>query len=278
MIFFRVSENINIKTTDGTLINYFKFKEPSKLENETVYITTYKDYQDLKDIFYKVDKDKYFTKILNEKNIRNLEKFPIELGISNIDEYYNRETLSNQINWHNTKKVDIYKQLKNIQKDEISVAIIGGLGIGIGETFSSCTALRILYKKLKEIYKNVRFDIFINASSNNFYSREKEIYQTQDFINNIYPLSISSKKLFEYDYYIDNSLFIESVELELLNYVDAWLFKFGLDYEKIPDSEKYNQINISNYKVSESLKKRISDAKLKGKLLLYHPYSANIDK
>ena len=35
MIFFRVTQNINIKTTDGTLVNYFKFKDPSNLENET---------------------------------------------------------------------------------------------------------------------------------------------------------------------------------------------------------------------------------------------------
>ena len=44
MIFFRVTQNINIKTTDGTMVNYFKFKVPSNLENETVYITTYNDF------------------------------------------------------------------------------------------------------------------------------------------------------------------------------------------------------------------------------------------
>ena len=31
MIFFRVTQNINIKTTDGTLVNYFKLKVPSGL-------------------------------------------------------------------------------------------------------------------------------------------------------------------------------------------------------------------------------------------------------
>ena len=277
MIFFRVTQNINIKTTDGTLVNYFKFKAPSNMDNETVYITTYDDFNDLKNVFANVDKDTYFAKVLNEDRIRTLENFPTELGITNIDEYNFREN-SKGIIFQEIKKVDIFKQLKNIQKDEVSIAIIGGVGKSIGETISSCTALRILYKKLKEIYKNIKFDIYLNASNNSFYTREKQIYQTQEYINNILPLSLTSKKLCEYDYFIDNSLSINSLELDSLNYVDAWLFKFGIDYKKISENEKYNQINISNYKVLSTLKNKLDEAKLKGKLLLFHPYSANINK
>ena len=276
MIFFRVSQNINIKATDGTLVNYFKFKEPSDMENETAYITTYIDFKDINNVFEKVDKEKYFTRILNETKIRALENFPIELGITNIDEYNSRE--NSTISYQDIKKVDIYKQLKNIKKDEITVAIIGGVGLSISQTMSSCTALRILHKKLKQIYKNIKFDIYLNASNNSYYTREKQIYQTQEYINNILPLSVTVKKLCEYDYFIDNSLSINFLGLDFLNYVDAWLFKFGIDYEKIVDDEKYNQINLSNYQASDSLKNKLIDLKSKGKLLLFHPYSANINK
>ena len=276
MIFFRVTQNINIKTTDGTMVNYFKFKEPSNLENETLYISTYDDFKDLREIFSRVDKDKYFAKVFNEEKIRALENFPIELGITNIDEYNSRE--NSTISYQDIKKVDIYKQLKNIQKDEITVAIIGGVGLSISQTISSCTALRILHKKLKQIYKNIKFDIYLNASNNSYYTREKQIYQTQEYINNILPLSITPKKLCEYDYFIDNSLSINFLGLDFLNYVDAWLFKFGIDYEKIVDDEKYNQINLSNYTASDNLKNKLIDLKSKGKLLLFHPYSANINK
>ena len=59
MIFFRVSQDINVKATDGTLINYFKLKEPSAMENETIYITTYDDYLiDLSQFFFQI-----FTRI-----------------------------------------------------------------------------------------------------------------------------------------------------------------------------------------------------------------------
>ena len=270
MIFFRVSQNINIKIADGTLINYLKFKEPSNMENETLFVTTDDDFKDINNIFERVDKDKYFTRTLNKEKIKVLENFPIELGIINIDE-------DNNI-YQDIKAVDIYKQLKNIKKDEISIAIIGGVGVSISEIISSCTSLRILYKKLKEVYKNIKFDIFINASSNNFYTRDKEIYQTQKYINNILPLSLNSKKLCEYDYFIDNSQTIKTLGLNSLNSVDAWLYKFGINYKKIDSYEKYNEINLSDYKVPETIKNRLKEAKSKGKVLLFHPYSANINK
>lgn len=277
MIFFRVTQNINIKTTDGTMVNYFKFKVPSNLENETVYITTYDDFKDIKDIFEKVDKDIYFAKVLNEQNVRAVPNFPIELGISNINEYDKREE-SKDLHFLNIEKVDIFKQLKNVHKNEVSFAIIGGVGTSISDMISSCSALRILHKKLKELFKNIKFDLFINASNNSFYTRDKQIYETQEYINNIFPLSITSKRLCEYDYFIDNSYDISSSLDVSLNNVDKWLFKFGIDYKRVNDSEKYNQLNISNYKISNSLIKKIEEAKNKGKLLLFHPYSANINK
>lgn len=277
MIFFRVTQNINIKTTDGTMVNYLKFKVPSNLKNETVYITTYDDFQDIKEIFAKVDKNVFFAKTLNETNVRTVPNFPIELGISNINEFKRREKTKN-LELFDVQKVDLFKQLKNIHKDKISFAIIGGVGKSISDMISSFTALRILHKKLKEIFKDIQFDIYINASNNSFYSRDKQLYQTQEYINNVFPLSITSKKLCEYDYFFDNSYDIsKSLDLSLNN-VDKWLFKFGLDYKKILDDEKYNQLNISDYKISDNLAKKIQYAKSKGKLLLYHPYSANINK
>ena len=192
MIFFRVSQNINIKTTDGTLVLYNKFKMPSNLENDTVYISSEKDFNDLKEVFRNVDKDKYLTKYLKEDNIRALENFPIELGISNKNEYLNTIEFKKQTQksifgdekeiislFDESKQIDISSQLVLANKEEISIAIIAGLGDNISQMISSSTALRILYNKLKEIYKNVYIDLYINASNNSFYSRDKQIYLKQ---------------------------------------------------------------------------------------------------
>ena len=198
MIFFRVSQNINIKTTDGTLVSYNKFKMPSNLENDTVYISSEKDFNDLKEVFRNVDKDKYLTKYLKEDNIRALENFPIELGISNKNEYLNTIEFKKQTQksifgdekeiislFDESKQIDISSQLVLANKEEISIAIIAGLGDNISQMISSSTALRILYNKLKEIYKNVYIDLYINASNNSFYSRDKQIYLKQKFINKV---------------------------------------------------------------------------------------------
>lgn len=292
MIFFRVTQNINIKTTDGTLVKYLKFKMPSNLNNETVYVTTYNDYIDLKEVFQNVDKQRYSTKLIKENKVRELEDFPIELGISNAYEYYNyqdfiKEVKDNYINdedevetlLQSVEKVDIFKQLKNIKKEEVSLAIIGSVGKSIGEMVASSTAIRILHSKLSEIYKTVNIDLYLDASNNNFYSRDKQIFYNQTFIRRIYPLSIDVKKLCEYDYFIDNSSVMnKSSYFKELNYIDAWLYKFGIDYKKVPANLKYNQLNLKTYEPSESLFEKINAAKRKGKLLMFHPYSAHIDK
>ena len=277
MIFFRVTQNINVKTTDGTLVNYLKFKSPLSLENETIYITTYNDFNDISEIFSKVNKNIYFAKVFDEPKVRAIENFPVELGVPNVNEYKKRVNLK-ELYLSNTKKIDLNQQLKSSDKDVVTFAIIGGLGKSISDIVSACTALRILHKKLKAVYKNIKFDIYINASSNSYYTRDKEIYQTQKYIDNVFPLSLNSKKLCEYDYFFDNSIEIDKFLEIPLNIVDKWLFKFGIDYKKIDDKEKYNKVDISNYKPSSSLLKTINELKNRGKLLLFHPYSANVQK
>lgn len=275
MIFFRVTNNINIKTTDGSLVKYFRFKAPANLPNETVYISSYDDYCDLNGVFERIDKTKYFTKILNEDSIRSNKEFPIELGISTKNEF-DRDKKQRAEEFLDLSPVDLYKQVKYLNKDNIKVAIIGGMSSGIGKTIASCTALRILHQELSEIFKSVKIDIYISASNNSYFTRDKDIYKTQYYLNEVLPLSINTKQLCEYDYYIDNS--VDFTKLLNLNYVDAWLYKFGIDYKKISGDKKYNVLEVEHFDIDSNLQKKISEAKNRGKLLLFHPYSANINK
>ena len=126
MIFFRVTNNINIKTTDGSLVKYLRFKAPASLPNETVYISTYDDFCDLNGVFERIDKSKYFTKILNEDNVRSNKGFPIELGISTRNEF-DRDRNKRAEEFIDLSPVDLYRQVKYINKDNIKIAIIGGM-------------------------------------------------------------------------------------------------------------------------------------------------------
>jgi len=275
MVFFRVINNINIKITDGTLIKYRRYKAPILKDNETVYITTYEDFMDLRSIFARVDKNKYQAKRMKDDICTQISGVPVELGISFSKEMDIRDKY-NDISFMEIRKKDLTSQLKSFHKDSISVALIGALGNSISDMIASMTALRIFYNKLREIYKNVNLDIFIRCSNNSYFNRDRDIYKTQEYINGVFPLSVDLKTFCKYDYFVDNSVDISKI-LDI-NIVDAWLFKFGIDYEKISDLEKFSTIDISNFTLTKDLNTKLLEAKKRGKLLLYHPYSASITK
>ncbi|AXH11456.1 hypothetical protein [Halarcobacter bivalviorum] len=293
MVVFRVTDNINIKTTDGTLIKYEKVKGPSNLLNETIYISTLEDFNDLKRVLASVG-NKYKAKIIDESKVRYLSQFPRELGITNINEY----NITNNLNYKykntniltknsnsvleslylNEEKADLQKQVEGVLKRDISIVILGNLGFSISEMICASTALRIFYEKLMKVFKSVKIDIYLNASENRFYTRDKTIFSNQTFINKVSALSIDVKEFCQYDFFIDASSVSKRSFYETLNHTDAWLYKLGIDYQTIPNEMKYNQINIAAYRPKKELEDKIKTIKKRGKVLLYHPYSANAQK
>jgi len=292
MVVFRVTDNINIKTTDGTLVKYEKVKGPSNLLNETIYISTLEDFNDLRRVFQSVG-NKYKVKIIDEAKVRYLNQFPKELGINNINEY----NITNNLNYKyrnlnyidkdtypldsvylNEQKVDIKKQIEGTLKKDIKVLILGNCGNSISEMVCACTALRLFYEQLCKSFKSVKIDIYLNASENRYFSRDKMIFSNQAFINKVSALSIDVKEFCTYDFFVDTSSVINRSYHQTLTFTDAWLHKLGLDYKKIPQEKKYNEINISTYKPNKELVEKIKNIKANGKILLYHPYSANLKK
>lgn len=292
MVVFRVTDNINIKTTDGTLVKYEKVKGPSNLLNETIYITTLEDFADLKRVFASVG-NKYKAKVIDETKVRYLSQFPIELGITNINEY----NITNNLNYKykdqiaiqkednlvesvylNEEKVDLKRQISKTLKKDIKVLILGSLGSSISEMICACSALRIFYERLSKHFKSVKVDIYLNASENRFYSRDKLIFSNQSFINKVSALSINVKEFCSYDFFVDASSISKRSYYNSLNYTDAWLYKLGIDYSTISQTQKYNVINLDSFKPKKELKDKIASIKKRAKIILYHPYSANADK
>lgn len=277
MVFFRVTENINIKTTDNTLVKYVKLKTPSSLENETIYCTTYDDYLSILEVFSGVG-EKYQAKTIPEKKIKSLPNFPKPLGIVNNDELYLRTKKQEHLDFYlHQNFIDINSQLHTSRKD-ISIVIIGSLSLQIGQMVCSLTALKILYNFLQKKFRSIKIDLFLNGSKNQFYSRDKEIYQKAPFINNVQPLSLNVKQLCEYDFYIDMGSFNLTTYAKEFNFTDAFLYKFGIDYTKIEPFLKHNQLYLTQYKPKDELQKAITQAKEKGKLLLFHPYTSDIQR
>ncbi len=292
MVYFKVSQNINIKTTDGSLVKYHK-APPGVSSDDFIYCSTYNDFLDLKSVFSRVDK-KYQIKVLLEERILSSHIMPIELGITNKFEYQTLKKIDYRMKKnlyveksleHKIKEVsfsedgfDFYEQIKHCIKLDISLAIIGGVGRNIGEIISSCSALRILHEELKNKFPSVKLDIYLESSENKYYSRDKELLLTQGFIHKIEPLSLSLKKLLSYDFIIDTSLLNKRTYFSHMPYVDAYLYKFGIDYEKVNKLRKSTFIDRISASLHKNLIKKIKDLKKVGKLLLFHPYSANEDR
>lgn len=293
MVFFRVTKNINIKVTDGTLVKYLRLKKPSEMVNDNIYCTTYDDVGSIQEVCAKVD-DSYKVRIIDENKITSLKEFPTELGISNKNEYNILKEHESEINkknayfikeqdntFHsfalNEEKSLLHNQL-NPDKKDITLAIIGGIGKDIGEMVNALSAVRILYESLQTKHESVKIDLYLIASNNPYYSRNKEIIKNEEYINEVYPLSLSVQKLCEYDYYIDTSSIRNSSYYSSMPFVDAYLHKFGIDYTKISDLKKHNQLNLSGYKPTQALENKIKELKSMGELILYHPYSSEISR
>lgn len=288
MIFFKVSQNINIKIADNSLVVLNK-ENKNKDEEEYIYISTFFDFEAIKEIFKSVG-DSYKTMVINEKWILEKKSFPIELGVSNKNEFLLQkqkqkaysfldsvESFNKDELYKNSDFVDIKTQLK-VNKKDISIAIIGGVGRDIGEMINGLNALRILYKVLQKKYKNIKIDLFLESAQNQYYKRDKEFLEKDSTINQVLPLCIKLNKFMEYDYYIDNSLIYETTFYKELNYIDAYLYKFGIDSTKTDQHLKYNYYDMSFYQVPQELKNELDKIKKQSKIVLFHPFTPKADR
>lgn len=275
MVFFTVSKNINIKISDSTLIKFYKPDDEHNINFEKIYITTYNDIKSIKDVFLRVG-DEYKIKVEDEKKFNSIKALPRELGIENKNEF-NNLTYGNTFDI-NQSHVDIFSQISTIKKD-IKIAIIGGVGKDIGEMLCGVSAIRILKQELMRRFKTVNIDVFLQSSDNKFYIRDKEIVKNGLGINRVLPLPLSLKTLCNYDFYIDTSSVEKTYYHKHLPFIDSYLNKFGIDYTKIDANKKFNKLNYNRvYKPPRDLKEKLSNIKSHGKVLLFHPFSPDINR
>lgn len=282
MIFFTVVNNINVKLADEEIIKFNKLNNPKEIVIDNVYCASLDEIESLKILFSKAGK-KFGLRVLKENIVKEHKFFPMELGVKNNEyNYYNEPNTKIKENEDKSFLLESnFKDLKksiNNKKNSIKIALFGGLGRDIGEMIASATAARILYEYLSKKFKTVVLDVYIEAAENKFYERDKEILQQYKFFSTVLPMGCSVKRLIDYDYYFDTGSISKTAFYDNLGFIDGHLYKFGLDYKNIPSIKKYNEINLSGYKPSEELKKKIESIKKKGKILLFHPYSADINR
>jgi len=288
MIYFSVTNNINIKLVDSSLVEYKRFVKDGLWVNENIYCTTYDDFKDIKKIFSNLQQEDFKFQIVDEQRFSKSTLFPKKLGASFLNEFQTAqhyETLLQKQNFvlpnFKQESVEGYFEEEYVAFDEIDflknkihLAIVGYCSKNLGEIINFCSALRILHNKLKEKSQDVMIDIYLQASSNSYYKRDKELFETYAFIHKVMPLSLSIQALCEYDYFIDMSSCTQSFYYDELPYIDFFLRHFGLNFDTILKEEKYNELHLHKYHVNSKLQEKLNELKQKGKLLLFHPYSA----
>jgi hypothetical protein len=211
---------------------------------------------------------------LPESSIRSNLGFPRELGISNANEYERNLYISGLIKaddaFLNQRKENLKKQISRINKDKIHIAVINGLGAGIGDAIVGLTALHNAYNLIAGNHKYVRMDVIVTKE---VYTRLFDIYNGTDIIDRVRTLPVTLHDLLQYDAFFDTGGLAHKRDFSKLPMADFFHKVLGMDYRKIPVRFKRNHIDIGvgidvNRELTESVERLRSKGK---KLLLFHP-------
>ncbi len=274
MIFFLALENFYI--LDGAIkLQFLAAPYPDvwpRNPPDRIYCTTVLCLKKLEDRFLAGNK-KILTTIIPEDYIRRSAGFPLELGVSNHGELERERALASPAGRGNNARVpsrtaDLKKQILNLPKKEVSVAVLSGAGTGIGDTLVGLTALAIARKHLERTFPRVNMDALVGLHC---FESVLPVYSQSPTINTVYPLPVTLADFRRYDAFFDTGGLMHREDADRLPYVDFFLKLFGIDYWKINPAQKRNSICLQQEVVDE-LAGEIDLLKNDGgRLLLFHP-------
>jgi 2-polyprenyl-3-methyl-5-hydroxy-6-metoxy-1,4-benzoquinol methylase len=267
MIFFILDQDITL-TIEGKQQQVYlacpNFNDKAvKTPIDRVYCTTFSEYQDLNQTFLA---QKIHSHLLNEAQIRQMARFPVELGLSNINE---PDRLHLQPEFKQ-QKVSLLEQIQLFRgKKVLHIALLNGVGGGLGDAIIGLTALRVLHKTLKQHFSDVKIDIFTRADRL-YYTQA--IYQQQNCVNEIKNMPLTLETFFAYDAFLDFSGFIDVYDqFKGMPMLDFYFHKMGIDGNEIKAEDKRNLIKC-NQKIERHTAVFLAILQHQGRpLLLFHP-------
>ena len=158
--------------------------------------------------------------------------------------------------------------------DSIAVAMINGMGNGIGDSIVGLRALEIFYKRIQENYSRVAITVLrrINPQLDHFYRHSKAVHQALDM-----PRTLDM--LLACDYFMSLEAFALSREFNSMPMIDYFLSKLGMDPSSVAAGEKHGASAMLGNCIKnpdKSLHNILQQHKEKGcKLLLVHPVASD---
>jgi len=188
-----------------------------------------------------------------------------------VDMTLNRDDFPREIRFHQAgEQNDIFRQ----HAESVKIAVINGMGIGIGDSIVGLRALEIFYERIHANYSDISIDMFqrIKPGLHPLYQRNKSVNKTYDMPQ---PLT----RLLNYDYYMTLEAFTQSKEFGSMPMADYFLAKLGIDPSSVNDSDKRNSCSNpvnSGSGINKSLKNLLLEQKNKGeRFLLIHPVASD---
>lgn len=275
MIFFLVTCDFHTDTATGEqqFLAAAHPNYPLRNSPERVYCTTVLDLRRLEDRIAAGSHAK-LTHVIPEDLVRSVPGFPVELGVSNHDELARALARARGLLTHgkgatSRRAVDLRKQLLRIRnKTTLRVAILNGLGTGIGDTLVGLTALAEAHQQMQRLFRTVVIDVLVGVHC---YQAVLPVYAQSPLIRAVHPLPITLADLAHYDVIFDTGSLMHREEADRLPYVDFFLRTLGVDYRKVDPARKRNTLRVDAPVLSDTVA-AIDALKADGRrLLLFHP-------
>ncbi len=243
---------------DGQLVTYVFLGCNGNIPADRLYFAPSDEIKRVIDRFKQAGYEDFNVKVfVNQNQIINHPKFPLNLTYTG--GYLNP----------NEKFVPLEEKIKPLLgKEKLRVAIVNGMGGGIGDNIVGMTALNIFYDRLMNYFKEVDIGIFTLRP------RGLPILKQETIVNEIYLMPSPTELLFSYDAYVDLSC-MTGWPIFRQPFMDFFINAFSIDPQSVPKEQKRCFIKL-NERVARELEPLIRSLKSSGKpLLLFHPLTSS---
>ena len=244
---------------DGEEVTYIFLKaDPQKITADRLYFAPSDEIKRVIERFHQAGYTDFAPRVfLDKRQIFEHPKFPLDLTYSG--GYFRPEE----------KFVPLEEKIKPLLgREKIRVAIINGMGGGIGDNIVGMTALNILYDRLMHYFREVDIGVFTLRP------RALPILRQETIINEIYLMPAPAELLFQYDALINLSN-MTGWPIFKQEMVDFYLQAMSIEPQSVSSSEKRCFIKL-NERIVRELEPIIKALKTaRNPLLLYHPISSS---
>ena len=189
-----------------------------------------------------------------------------------VDMILNRDDFPRQIGFHRPGEEpdDIFRE----QDKAVKIAVINGMGTGIGDSIVGLRALDIFHERIMPNHPDISIDMFqrINPAL-------RPVYQRYQSVNRTYDMPQTLARLLGYDYFMSLEAFTLSQEFNSMPMIDYYLAKLGMDPSTVSDYEKRNtwpKPAAMGKNIDKALGNLLRSHKDKGyRRLLIHPVASD---